>query len=53
MNDLLNEELSIVNVGLEIFYEACLAQDAKTIQVDWRPPAAEDEEVDDLLSLLM
>ncbi len=53
MNNLLNEELSIINVGLEIFYESCLAQDASVVQVDWHPPAAEEEEIDDLLSLLM
>jgi len=53
MNDLLNQELRIVNVGLEIFYQSCIAQKTKVIQVDWHPPVKEDEEIDDLLSLLL
>lgn len=52
-NDLLNKELDIINVGLKLFHEAAVDQGAKSVHVDWRPPAAEDEEVDDLLALLL
>jgi FdrA protein len=39
----LQAPVSAINVGLESFYESLLAQDAKAIHVDWRPPAGGDE----------
>jgi FdrA protein len=35
----LNQPLAAINVGLESFTESLLAQKARVIQVDWRPPA--------------
>lgn len=52
-NNLLNEELSIINVGLKIFQEAVVDQGAKSLHVDWHPPTEDDKTVDDLLDLLM
>ncbi|MGD8996915.1 MAG: acyl-CoA synthetase FdrA, partial [Anaerolineae bacterium] len=45
----LREPLSAINVGLELFTESLLAQDAAVIQVDWRPPAGGKE---DLMAIL-
>ncbi len=42
--------LRVVNVGLEVFYESLLAQEAEVLQVDWRPPAGGDDELALLLS---
>jgi hypothetical protein len=39
----LHEPLSAINVGLELFTESLLAQDASVTQVDWKPPAGGKE----------
>ena len=41
----LNQPLAAINVGLETFTESLIAQDARVIQVDWRPPASGDEKL--------
>ena len=43
------EPLAAINVGVESFYESLKAQGAEAVQVDWRPPAAGNE---DLMSIL-
>jgi FdrA protein len=42
--------LAAVNLGLESFHQSLLAQGAKAVQVDWRPPAGGDERLAGLLS---
>jgi FdrA protein len=42
-------EVAAINVGLESFYESLLAQGARAVQVDWRPPAGGDERMMALL----
>lgn len=51
--DLLQESPPVVNIGIASFYEALVAQEVETIQVDWRPPAEGDEELSDLLEELL
>jgi len=41
----LNQPLAAINVGLESFTESLAAQQAKVIQVDWRPPASGNEKL--------
>jgi FdrA protein len=41
----LNEPISAINVGLEIFYDHLVAQGASAVHVDWRPPAGGDDEI--------
>ncbi len=41
----LNQPLAAINVGLETFTESLIAQGARVIQVDWRPPASGDEKL--------
>jgi len=38
-----------VNVGVEAFHDSLIAQGAKAVQVEWRPPAGGDPELMDLL----
>jgi len=45
----LPDELAAINVGLESFYESLLAQGARAVQVEWRPPAGGDERMMALL----
>jgi len=45
----LPDKVAAINVGLESFYESLLAQGAKAVQVDWRPPAGGDERMMALL----
>ena len=40
--NLLNEPLSVVNIGLEGFAGELAAQQVDVIQVDWVPPAGGD-----------
>ncbi len=42
--------LSVINVGLEIFYDSIKSQDAGVVQVDWRPPAGGNEKLMALLA---
>jgi len=46
---LLNQPLAAINVGLESFAESLKIQNAKVIQVDWRPPASGDEKIMSIL----
>jgi FdrA protein len=39
-----------VNVGLESFHDSLVAQGARALQVDWRPPAGGDERLAGLLA---
>jgi FdrA protein len=45
----LPDELAAINIGLESFYESLLAQGARAVQVEWRPPAGGDERMMALL----
>lgn len=42
-NTLLRQELHVVNLGLERFYEALRTQGKQCLQVEWRPPAGGDQ----------
>ncbi len=46
------EGLAAINVGLESFYDSLLEQDARAIQVDWRPPAGGNERLAGILARL-
>ncbi|MEA3336913.1 MAG: acyl-CoA synthetase FdrA [Chloroflexota bacterium] len=48
--DQFGASLSVINVGLESFYESLKAQDVDTIHVDWRPPAGGDEKLMSILA---
>lgn len=50
---LFGQPLKVINVGLELFYNALLAQKADVVQVDWQPPAAGDQQMVSLLDRLL
>jgi len=41
----LTKPMAAINVGLESFTESLAAQEARVIQVDWRPPAGGNEQL--------
>jgi len=51
--NLLNEEPVVVNIGVAEFSQALMDQGVQVIQVDWRLPAAGDEELISLLDDLL
>lgn len=53
IEELLQEKLVIINVGLRGFAESLEQQDVEVVQVDWIPPAGGDQEMIDLLEKLI
>ncbi len=45
--------LRIVNIGLPGFYEAIASQNVPVLQLDWRPPARQPQEIQDLLDMFI
>ena len=52
LHDLLREQLSVVNIGLEGFSGELMEQQVNVIQVDWVPPAGGDPRLANLLAKL-
>ncbi len=50
--NLFQSELVVVNVGPRLFATALEKQNYKTVQVDWKPIAGGDKEMQDILALL-
>lgn len=50
INALFAQELVCVNIGVEIFYDAILQQDAQCAQVEWKPPAGGNLELIKILN---
>ena len=49
---LFQQELKIINMGLESFNENLKKQNIKTVQVDWKPPARGNKKMLSLLDKL-
>jgi hypothetical protein len=47
--DILNQQIKVVNVGLDTFKDALVAQNVEVVQVDWEVPANGDEKVLNIL----
>ena len=43
--DILDQEIQVINIGLDIFKDALEAQGVKVVQVDWEVPAKGDEKI--------
>ncbi|HKI00964.1 MAG TPA: acyl-CoA synthetase FdrA [Thermoanaerobaculia bacterium] len=43
---------AVINVGLESFYDSLVAQGAKAVQVEWKPPAGGNEKLASILARL-
>ena len=50
--DLFRSELVVVNVGPKLFATAIENQGYRTVQVDWKPVAAGDRQMQEVLALL-
>jgi len=52
-NDILNQPLIVINLGLENFARNLEIQKIDVIRVDWKPPAGGDQEMINLLDKLL
>ena len=52
-DDILDQPLVVVNLGLKGFAESLEQQGVEVVQVDWLPPAGGDEQMLDLLDELL
>ena len=50
---LLNSDLRVINIGMNIFYDALKVQNVKVIQVDWKPCPVLDKLSEEILSKIM
>ena len=52
INELFDQELKVINIGLESFSENLKEEGVDVVQVDWSPPAGGDEEMASILDML-
>jgi hypothetical protein len=50
---LLDSDLRVINIGMNIFYDALKVQNVKVIQVDWKPDPLLDKLSEEILSKIM
>ena len=50
---LFNSELKVINLGLDIFFNALQLQNIKGVDVNWRPPPELDQEFKDILDKIL
>jgi hypothetical protein len=50
---LLDSDLTVINIGVNIFYDALKVQNVKVIQVDWKPGPVLDKLSEEILSKIM
>jgi hypothetical protein len=50
---LLDSDLTVINIGMNIFYDALKVQNVKVIQVDWKPGPVLDKLSEEILSKIM
>lgn len=46
-------KIKVINIGLPGFYEEVVNQGVKAVQLDWRPPFKQSEEIRKLLDLFL
>lgn len=52
IDELFQSELVVINVGPKVFGDAVKSQGVEVVQVDWKPMAADDKEMLDILEAL-
>lgn len=52
IQELFSSALTVINIGPRVFANALEKQDVMVIQVDWKPVAGGDKEMQDILSQL-
>jgi hypothetical protein len=50
---LLDSDLTVLNIGMSIFYDALQVQNVKVIQIDWKPGPTLDKLSEEILSKIM
>ena len=50
--ELIGQELKVINIGLETFFETLKNQGVEVIHVDWHPPAEGDSRMIEILDKL-
>jgi alpha-D-ribose 1-methylphosphonate 5-triphosphate diphosphatase PhnM len=50
---ILDSDLTVINIGMTIFYDALKVQNIKVIQVDWKPGPVLDKLSEEILSKIM
>jgi hypothetical protein len=50
---LLDSDLTVLNIGMSIFYDALQVQNVKVIQIDWKPGPTLDKLSEKILSKIM
>jgi hypothetical protein len=53
IEDLLQQPVIAINLGLKKFAESLAEQQVEVVQVDWVPPAGGDQDMIDLLDQLL
>ena len=53
IENLLNEPIVAINLGLESFAASLEEQDVEVVHVNWTPPAGGDQEMIDILDTLL
>jgi hypothetical protein len=53
LDNILDEPLVVINLGLKGFAQSIEQQGAEVAQVDWVPPAGGDQELADLLDRIL
>lgn len=49
----LSNNMKILNVGLELFYNELKKQGGNVIHVEWKPPVKLEKDIEDILSKVM
>ena len=52
-NSIISKDLKMINVGIQKFYNALIAQNVKAVQVNWKPPKERDVKIDSILSKII
>ncbi|HHX95187.1 MAG TPA: fdrA domain protein [Clostridia bacterium] len=52
INELFSQELKVINVGIESFYNSLIDQNVKVVNVNWKPPAGGNEKMLSILNKL-
>ena len=50
---LFDVELRVINIGLDIFYNALQMQNVKAVDVSWRPAPKLEKETEDILDKIL
>lgn len=51
--NILEEGAKVINLGIKEFARALDEQKSLVVHVDWRPPAEEDEEIEEILDAIL